>query len=177
MLLFYLSLLEEDERDDFARAYHNNYLKMYHVALGMLKHKEDAENAVHDAFVSLATNFKKYRELDDERMMSLCNVIVRNKGLDILRKRTSHGECELENFAEAASKDNVEELILSHEQHDEVVHILEGLDEEAKLVLILKYFHDYKNGEIAKILNISKRAVEMRLHRAKQKIREEVKEL
>ena len=174
MLLFYLSLLEEDERDDFARTYHHNYLKMYHIALGMLKHKEDAENAVHDAFVSLAKNFKKYRNLDDERMMSLCNVIVRNKGLDILRKRTSHGECNLESFEEAASEENVEALILNSEQHDELVTILEGLDEESKLVLILKYFHDYKNGEIAKTLNISKRAVEMRLHRAKKKLREEL---
>ena len=172
MLMLYLSLLEEDERDEFSKIYQENHLKMYHVALSTLKHKEDAENAVHDAFISLAENFKRYRGLDDVKITSLCNVIVRNKAIDIIRKRTNRAESSLEEEWMSPADVEVESVIIDLENQEEIQKMLESLDERTKLILILKYFHDYKNGEIAKILNLSKRAVEMRLHRVKQQFRE-----
>jgi DNA-directed RNA polymerase specialized sigma24 family protein len=36
----------------------------------------------------------------------------------------------------------------------------------------LKYFYDYSNKEIAKIMNVPVKTIEMRLYRAKIKIRE-----
>ena len=59
-----VSLLQtEREREQFRGIYKDNYLKMYHIALGYLKQQEDAENAVQDAFLALAENFEKYSYL------------------------------------------------------------------------------------------------------------------
>ena len=33
-------------------------MKMYHIAFGILKHRMEAENAVQEAFVSIAKNYK-----------------------------------------------------------------------------------------------------------------------
>ena len=48
----------EEERDKFRKIYEENYLKMYHVALGMLKNQPDAENAVQEAFLCRQKNLK-----------------------------------------------------------------------------------------------------------------------
>ncbi len=48
----------EEDRNKFREIYEENYLKMYHVALGMIKNQADAENVVQEAFLSLAENLK-----------------------------------------------------------------------------------------------------------------------
>ena len=64
--------------------------------------------------------------------------------------------------------------IIKNEEEELLREKLGGLSEPLKLVLILKYYHRFKSKEIAKILDITPRTVEMRLHRAKQKLREEL---
>ena len=55
---------------------------------------------------------------------------------------------------------------------------LEQLPEVMKLTLELKYYQEYSNQEIAKILNVPVKTVEMRLYRGKKRLevllREEV---
>ena len=51
---------------------------MYRVAYGILGQKEEAENAVHDAFVKLADKFARYERLSEKEMDGLCITIARN---------------------------------------------------------------------------------------------------
>lgn len=53
-MLYLLLLATEEDREFFQKIYEENYLKMYHVALGMLRQPSEAENAVHEAFLALA---------------------------------------------------------------------------------------------------------------------------
>ena len=62
----------EEDRNKFREIYEENYLKMYHVALGMIKNQADAENAVQEAFLSLAEKFEKYLHLSGSEMTGLC---------------------------------------------------------------------------------------------------------
>ena len=63
-MLIYISMLEtEAEKQSFEKIYRENYLTMYHIALGILKSQADAENAVHEAFLKLAEKFEKYSHL------------------------------------------------------------------------------------------------------------------
>ena len=50
-MLFYLSLLEtEEQKKNFTEIYQRNRERMYRTAFAILGQKEEAENAVHDAF-------------------------------------------------------------------------------------------------------------------------------
>lgn len=54
MLSFYLSILEtEEDKDRFEQLYRMFKQDMYAVAYGILKNKEDAEDVVHQSFLSL----------------------------------------------------------------------------------------------------------------------------
>lgn len=177
-MLIFLELLEEEDREDFRKIYERNRLKMYHVAYSRLKHQADAENAVHDSFVKLAEHYERYKHLDPEEMASLCLTIVKNKAIDILRRKNRIAGREVEDeMSELAplSEPDILLQILEKEDARLLKEKMSVLSESLRSVLILKYFQGFKNNEIARILDISPRAVEMRLHRAKIKLKEELK--
>ena len=88
-----LDILEtEEDREKFRKIYEENYLKMYHVGLAMIKNQTDAENAVQEAFLSLAEKFEKYSHLSSSKMTGLCVTIMKNKIIDMIRKANHYSE-------------------------------------------------------------------------------------
>ena len=166
MLLLISGLGDENTKLEFGQIYEKNYRTMYYVALKILKNKEEAEDAVHGAFVKLAEKYDTYRHLTSQEMTSLCVIIVKNKCLDMLRVSKSGLQSDLEkvDYALHGEKDQPLENVL--------LEAMKILPEKLRLVLELRYFHEYSNGEIAKILDISKKNVEIRLYRAKKKMKE-----
>ena len=69
-------------------------------------------------------------------------------------------------------RDQPLENVIQEEGEKELLEAMKILPEKLRLVLELRYFHEYSNGEIAKILDISKKNVEIRLYRAKKKMKE-----
>lgn len=56
MLVFYLSLIDEEkDKDKFEELYHSYKNQMTYVAMSVLHNETDAEDIVHDVFVKVAT--------------------------------------------------------------------------------------------------------------------------
>ena len=98
MLLLISGLGDENTKLEFGQIYEKNYRTMYYVALKILKNKEEAEDAVHGAFVKLAEKYDTYRHLTSQEMTSLCVIIVKNKCLDMLRVSKSGLQSDLEKW-------------------------------------------------------------------------------
>ena len=65
MLTIFLSALEtEDERLSFEEIYNDNKNILYNCAYSILRDEPSAEDAVQDAFVSLARNFEKTKQME-----------------------------------------------------------------------------------------------------------------
>lgn len=174
-MIVYLSMLEgEEEKRSFEKTYKENYLIMYHIAFGMLKNKADAENAVHEAFLSIAERYKKYIHLSGREMTGLCVTIVKSKAIDQLRLMNRFSGEEIEELVLPSRYSEYEPVsyIENKEEFEKLRRIMKQLPEVLKVTLDLKYFYDYSNKEISKILNVSVKTVEMRLYRAKIKMRE-----
>ena len=170
----YLVLLETDqERDRFQTIYEKNYLKMYHVVLAILKQQPDAENAVHEAFLALAENFEKYSRLTDDKMAGFCVSVAKNKAIDMLRKRKHYSEAELEDLVlyDGRTEVNPEDAQEASEESRMIRQALHEISDVLREALIFKYYYGMSNPEIAKILGVSKKVVEMRLYRGKEKLR------
>lgn len=169
-----VSLLQtEREREQFRGIYKDNYLKMYHIALGYLKQQEDAENAVQDAFLALAENFEKYSYLSGREMTGLCVSIVKNKAIDMIRRRKRYSEAELEELVlyDERTEANPEDALGQEQAAGALQRALEQISEVFRETLILKYYYGLSNREIAKIQGVSAKTVEMRLYRGKQKLK------
>ena len=174
-MLTYLCLIDGEERKkSFEKIYNENYLRMYHIALSILKNPASAEDAVHEAFLSIAKNFKIYSKLSCREMEGLCVTIVKNKTIDQFRYQKRFSDEVLENLVLYNEYAEFEpERHYQNKQESAKIHnILKKLPEILRMTVDLKYFYDYSNKEIAKIMNVPVKTIEMRLYRAKIKIRE-----
>ena len=174
-MLVYLCLIDEEERKkSFEKIYNQNYLRMYHIALAILKNPANAEDAVHEAFFCIAKNFKEYSKLSCREMEGLCVTIVKTKIIDQFRYGKRFSDEVLENlvlyneYAEFEPETNFQ----NKEDYTKIHNILQKLPEVLRMTIDLKYFYDYSNKEIAKLMKVPVKTVEMRLYRAKIKIRE-----
>lgn len=173
-MIYFALLATEEDRESFRQIYEENYLKMYHVALGMLGQPSEAENAVHEAFLALAERFEKYSHLSGREMTGFCVSIVKNKAIDMIRKAGHYSEAQLDDLilTDETVFANPEDAFAGGEQAGIVQRALRQISEVYRETLILKYYYGLDNKEIAKIQNVSKKTVEMRLYRGKQKLKE-----
>lgn len=172
--MIYLLVLEaEKDREYFRIIYEENYLKMYHIALGYLKQPAEAENAVHEAFLALAEKFQKYSHLNGREMMGFCVSIVKNKSIDIIRRSKHYSEDELESLDLRQNDEtaNPESVLLNEETKQMIEKALEKVSEVFRETLVLKYVYELNNKEIARIQGVSVKTVTMRIYRGKQQLK------
>lgn len=174
-MLIYLSVLQDnEEKQSFRMMYEKNYLLMYRVALRILMRQMDAENAVHEAFLSIAERFEKYKFLTEKEMTGLCIAIAKNKAIDILREEKHWSEEAIEEYVVPTSDTDKNPEIFTErkEEQKRIRKMIESLPEVLKMTIDLKYYYEYSNKEIANIMGIPRKTVEMRLYRAKIKLKE-----
>ncbi len=173
MLVFLALIDDEDDKVSFQKIYEKNCRLMMSMAMKILNHEQEAEDAVYEAFLALAEHYSRYKKRKDDEMRALCIIITKNKAIDILREKKKYSDEIIENLNLHESKEKQpENAVIADEQSELLKHALCELPEILKCVLELKYYLGYSNKEIADILEIQLKTVEMRLYRGKKKLRE-----
>ena len=87
-MLIYLQMIESEEDKSKFEAIYNKYRQLMFVAANrILKNQYDAEDAVHQAFVSIIDNLSKVKEVNCPETRSYVVIITENKAIDIIRSR------------------------------------------------------------------------------------------
>ncbi|MBE6947794.1 MAG: hypothetical protein E7454_06060, partial [Ruminococcaceae bacterium] len=87
-MLIYLQMIEtSEEKSKFEIVYTQYKDYMYRVAFAILNNPQDAEDAVHYAFVKIAENIKKINEPVCLKTKGFIVTIVRNRAIDVYRKK------------------------------------------------------------------------------------------
>ena len=111
-------------------------------------------------------------------MTGLCVTIVKNKAIDYIRRARHISGDEIENLV--LYDENVvrspEKMAERGEQELLVERLLQKLPELLKQTMVLKYYYEYNNHEIAKLMDVPVKTIEMRLYRGKLKMREIINE-
>lgn len=81
-----VALNSENEREEMANIYETHRHAMYEVAFRITQNTQIAEDAVHNAFVSLMKHKDKYFSLDKDELQKVLAVIAMRKSYDLLRK-------------------------------------------------------------------------------------------
>lgn len=141
------------------------------LATQILGNADDAADAVHDAFASVLAKPAAY----DARKGALKPWflrVVRNRCLDILRRRRDSGTA-----AEAMPDPGAtpEEAAGFEECASAIMEALAALPEDRREIVILRDYIDLSYGEIAEVLGIAPGTVMSRLHRARLALREALK--
>ncbi len=156
--------------------------KVYAVALGMLKDKEEAMDVSQEAFV------KVYKYLDhfkgDASFYTWLYRITANICIDVLRKRSSGGGEALE-FDETLPMDlseahigalgsrlgtNPQKSALRRELADKIQEALSTVPEKHRAILLLREIEGMSYEELSRTLDIPKGTVMSRLFHARAKV-------
>ena len=176
----YKSMLEtktKTERQSFTEFYERVNLKCLRVALGITKDQTLAEDAVHNAFLKFISEKEKFSSLPYDKQESLITIIVKNKAIDILRKENKLTTYIVNESGEETLADDFDISVdyESAESYERLVSLIDTLPEIYRVVFEMKYIQDLSNGEIAKLLDVTKEVVAMRLNRAKKNLAEMIR--
>ena len=167
-MLVYLQMIESnDDRDKFEQLYNKYRSLMYHSAYRILQNREDSEDAVHQAFISIIENLEKIKDVDLPETRSFCVICCKNKALDLYRRKKRSGEIELiDNYTEISAPEFDNRL-------DEAIA---NLPVKLGSVILLHYDNGFSMEEVAEILGITVSAARRRLTRAKDELRKALQE-
>lgn len=166
-MLIYLSMIETtEERDMFEKVFLKYRYLMLHVASKILQNHHDAEDAVHEAFISVIKNIDKFSDVESPKTRSLIVLIVERKAIDILRKKQKEDLLEI--------NESIVGIELSVPGDLGVADALARLPAHYREVLLMRYDNGLTTREIAKLLDITESGVRKMLGRAKRELRSEL---
>ena len=85
MLIYLMMIDSPEDQSKFEKVYLTYKGLMYHTAYKVLNNEEDAEDAVHNAFVKIAENISKIGEPVCPKTQVYVVTIVENKAIDLYR--------------------------------------------------------------------------------------------
>jgi len=164
-MLVYLAMID-DPRDHskFEEIYLTHRDFMLGVANAVLHNEHDAEDAVHNAFLSVATNLSKITDIDSPRTRGFLAVITERKAINVYNKRKKNSAGEL-------YEDVVGDYIDPVGDHD-IRWAIAKLPPRYREFILLKYFHGFTTKECAEILDINPATASKLDQRAKQRLME-----
>ena len=139
--------------------------RCYRLATVVLGDQTDAQDAVHDAFV---TAWRKYDTLrDPTRFEAWFDRVVVNACRDRMRHARHERVEDVLARPDIAAPDPTDPVA------DEIVvrRALDQLKPDDRIVLALRFYRDMKVDDIATVMGISPRAATSRLHRAVERLR------
>ena len=163
-MIIYLQMLETpEEKSKFEQLYLEYKGLMFHVAYEILHNEQDAEDAVHQAFVKIAENIKKIDDPICPKTHSYVVTIVENKAIDQYRKQQKHQTVEL--------IDDIQGTNAHYEGDNDLTKCILKLPARYREMILLRYHHGYSVREIAGMMGISLSAAIKLDQRAKQKLK------
>ena len=170
------------DKEAFEELVRRHQHRVFAVAGGILRRREDVEDVAQQVFVKAYFSLKRF----DQRaaFSTWLYKITVNECWDLLRKKKVRplvyesdlseeqaGQFSAAERLESGARDVSDKL----EAQQQVENLLQGLDERDRMMLILKEVEGFAIDEIAEILNLNANTVKVRLFRARRRIVNQVR--
>jgi RNA polymerase sigma factor (sigma-70 family) len=158
---------ERDLRDDTLTAlYHAHALAMIRLGYVILGDRQAAEDVVQESFVGL---HRHWGNLTDEgKALRYLRASVLNGSRTALRRRRPATTLDLvdDDPVSSAAASPAEDALLAGEDRRLVMRAIQGLPERQREVLVLRFYLDAPDAEIARLMGIRESTVRSTAHRA-----------
>jgi RNA polymerase sigma-70 factor, ECF subfamily len=170
------------DKEAFEELVRRHQHRVFAVAGGILRRREDVEDIAQQVFVKAYFSLKRF----DQRaaFSTWLYKITVNECWDLLRKKkvrplvyeSDLSEEQAQQFGASERADTgVQDISDKLEAQQRVERLLEGLDERDRMMLILKEVEGFSIEEIAEILDLNANTVKVRLFRARRRIVNQVR--
>ncbi len=161
--------------------------RAFAIAYEILRRREDAEDVVQESFVKAFLALREFR--GQSTFYTWLYRIVYNMAIDFKRKVARRGgdvqmfderndlASQNSGFPAVGANDAPDDLLHRKEQARLITAVLQSLSEDHRMVVILREIDGLNYEQIAEVLGISKGTVMSRLHYARKKLQEQLKDL
>ncbi len=167
-----------DPAGEIAVIFERHHRQVFQAAYRITGNPMDAEDVLQTVFMRIVRR-EGGHGLDDNAGGYLHRAAV-NAALDVVRHRRSARSTALDDVAAVLSESPEEAPDRRHdagEIRERVRDALTRLNPRTAEVFALRYFEGYDNHEIAAMLGTSRSTVAVMLHRARQRLRDEIRDL
>ena len=140
---------------------------MFQVAFGLLRNRQDAEDAVQEAFLKLYRG-EAWLRMENERGF-LARTVWR-VALDHL-PRSSERMADVAEMQLAASGGSPEQSVVDEDERAVLRRLIDGLPEELRQPLVLSSVEEMTSREVAEAMGIPEGTVRTRVMRARTELR------
>jgi RNA polymerase sigma-70 factor, ECF subfamily len=166
-----------EDQQAFEELLRRHQHRVFAVAGGILRRREDVEDIAQQVFVKAYFSLKRF----DQRaaFSTWLYKITVNECWDLLRKKKVRPLVYESDLSEEQAKQVIAaegknssgpDISQRLEARQRVENLLEGLDERDRLMLILKEVEGFAVEEIAQVLDLNANTVKVRLFRARRRI-------
>lgn len=152
---------------DLASVYRDHRLGLLRMAVLLVDDRASAEDVVQDAFVSFQRSCHRLR--DPEAALGYLRVCVTNAARSVVRRRQLARK-HLHRSAVVTDEPPADTELMLAAEHQEVLKALRRLPDRQREVLILRYWSDLSEAQIAEALGISKGAVKSNASRGMRRL-------
>jgi len=170
-------LAQTGDKEAFEELVRRHQHRVFAVAGGILRRREDVEDIAQQVFVKAYFSIKRF---DQRAAFSTCLYkITVNECWDLLRKKkvrpllyeSDLSEEQNQQFSAAEKfESGAQDVSDKLEAQQRIEILLQGLDERDRMMLILKEVEGFAIEEIAEILDLNANTVKVRLFRARRRI-------
>ena len=156
----------DDKKDRLSLLYEKYGGKMFAAAKRIVGSTSDAEDALHNAFLSVAKRIGEIDTDDDDSIRGYLFTVVKNEAINILRKRKDSEP--VDEMTGLADDCDVEFLTEKREVYEYAVKIMSEMDERYRAPLYMTVVMGYSAKEAAKILGRYHKTVKVQISRARK---------
>ncbi len=160
------------DRAAFKLLYEATSAKLFSVAIRITKRRELAEEVLQDAYLKIWGE-APYHSADNRSPISWMVAIVRNRAIDVLRKRTEElPGTDDQILDEADLALDPSELAVQSDDLQRLLSVMDGLKLDHRRCILMAYYYGFTHEEIAQITSLPLGTVKSRIVRALAYIRE-----
>jgi RNA polymerase sigma-70 factor (ECF subfamily) len=176
-LMLFLLLLE-DQPDDAAfleEVYHAYYRLLYGQALKVLRHPQDAEDAVQTAMMKLTRKISLLRGLERNKLASYLVITVRNTAINLYRQNKTRAERQMALAPEAVTawqEAGPEAQAMGRDAVERVKAAIRQLPQRERDAMMLRYVQELTDAQVADSLGIQPVSARALLSRGRKRLKQ-----
>ena len=184
MIYVFLSTInDETQKHAIEQLFEKYYAKMVYAANKVLHNVTDSEDAVMEAFKNICKVPERFVEYESKEVIHLAFLYVQSAARTIYKKnKRRNGTFIPLDFDDHEEKleaipdpdQDVAEFVINNENKKIIMEAISTLDDDHRIIILLKYYYSMKNCDIAEIVGTSATNVAGRAFRARKRIWEYV---
>lgn len=166
-MLVYLQMIEsEEDKSKFEQIYLRYRGLMFYVSNKILHNEHDAEDAVHQAFLSIILNLNKISDVECPKTRGYIVTIVESKAIDIIRARARISPVEFD--------ETIGGIEIPLPGDGDLADSLAKLPARYRDILLLRFYSGYTTKELAEMFGMTHGSMQKLVWRAKEALQKQL---